>query len=183
MVLDVTERIRSDREMRELLGEKERLRLNLEAIFRAIPDAIVVVDTQMRVIQTNRPLTDVCFVGEGLTDPSDQRVVSGACHRGCFAALRETLATRRPLIEYRVECKGQNPGRVVVINSTPLSGHDGAFMVELHVGIGFYRILVKWGFLDRPGRKIIKRKENLLTGIFIAVGLLTLLRYYFLPLK
>ena len=56
-------------------------------------------------------------------------------------------------------------------------------MVELHVGIGFYRILVKWGFLDRPGRKIIKRKENLLTGIFIAVGLLTLLRYYFLPLK
>ena len=42
-------------------------------------------------------------------------------------------------------------------------------MVELHVGIGFYRILVKWGFLDRPGRKIIKRKENLLTGIIIAL--------------
>jgi len=56
-------------------------------------------------------------------------------------------------------------------------------MVELHVGIGFYRILVKWGFLDRPGRKIIKRKENLLTAIFIAVSMLTLLRYYFLPLK
>jgi fumarate reductase subunit C len=56
-------------------------------------------------------------------------------------------------------------------------------MVELHVGIGFYRILVKWGFLDRPGRKTIKRKENMLTGIFIAVGLLSLLRYYFLPLK
>ena len=56
-------------------------------------------------------------------------------------------------------------------------------MVELHVGIGFYRILVKWGFLDRPGRKVIKRKENLLTAIFIAIGLLSLLRYYFLPLK
>jgi len=56
-------------------------------------------------------------------------------------------------------------------------------MVELHVGIGFYRILVKWGFLDRPGRFGMKWKENLLTAIFIAVGLLTLLRYYFLPLK
>ncbi len=56
-------------------------------------------------------------------------------------------------------------------------------MVELHVGIGFYRILVKWGFLDRPGRWVIKKKENLLTGIFIAIGLLSLLRYYFLPLK
>ncbi|MHC1711684.1 MAG: succinate dehydrogenase/fumarate reductase cytochrome b subunit [Solidesulfovibrio sp.] len=56
-------------------------------------------------------------------------------------------------------------------------------MVELHVGIGFYRILVKWGFLDRSGRLAIKKKENLLTGIFIAIGLLSLLRYYFLPLK
>ncbi|MEA4858632.1 succinate dehydrogenase/fumarate reductase cytochrome b subunit [Solidesulfovibrio sp.] len=56
-------------------------------------------------------------------------------------------------------------------------------MVELHVGIGFYRILVKWGFLDRQGRWSIKKKENLLTGIFIAIGLLSLLRYYFLSLK
>ena len=56
-------------------------------------------------------------------------------------------------------------------------------MVELHVGIGFYRILVKWGFLDRAGRFGIKKKENLLTTIFIVIGLLSLLRYYFLPLK
>lgn len=56
-------------------------------------------------------------------------------------------------------------------------------MVELHVGIGFYRILVKWGFVDRPGRWAIKKKENLLTAIFIAIGLLSLLRYYFLSIK
>ena len=128
MVQDVTERMRSEREMRALLAEKESLRCNLEAIFRAIPDAIVVVDTQMRVIQTNRPLTDVCFVGEGLADSDGQRVVSGACRRGCFAALRSTLATRKPLIEYRVECRGQNPGRVVVINSMPLTSQSGAFV-------------------------------------------------------
>jgi PAS domain S-box-containing protein len=128
MVQDVTERLAQEREMRELLAEKEGLRLNLEAIFRAIPDAIVVVDTSMRVIQTNRSLTDVCFVDQPLADPTGQRVVSGACHRGCFAALRETLVTRKPLIEYRVECKGQNPGRVVVINSMPLTAHDGEFL-------------------------------------------------------
>ncbi len=56
-------------------------------------------------------------------------------------------------------------------------------MVELHVGIGFYRILVKWGFLDRKERFSVKRKENVLTALFICIGLLTLLRYYFLPLK
>ena len=56
-------------------------------------------------------------------------------------------------------------------------------MVELHVGIGFYRILVKWGFVDRNSRWSLKKKENILTAIFIGIGLLSLLRYYFLPLK
>ncbi|EKO37702.1 MAG: PAS domain S-box [Solidesulfovibrio magneticus str. Maddingley MBC34] len=128
MVQDVTERVRAEREMRELLAEKESFRLNLEAIFRAIPDAIVVVDTRMRVIKTNRALTDVCFVGDIKTGPGGQQVVAGACRRGCFAALRETLATQKPVVEYRVECLGQNPGRVVVINSMPLTGEAGAFV-------------------------------------------------------
>jgi fumarate reductase subunit C len=56
-------------------------------------------------------------------------------------------------------------------------------MVELHVGIGFYRILVKWGFVSRAARSGLKKKENMLTILFISVGLLTLLRYYFLPLQ
>ncbi len=128
MVQDVTERVRAEGEMRELLAEKENFRLNLEAIFRAIPDAIVVVDTRMRVIKTNRALTDVCFVGDIKTGPGGQQVVAGACRRGCFAALRETLATQKPVVEYRVECLGQNPGRVVVINSMPLTGEAGAFV-------------------------------------------------------
>ena len=128
IVQDVTERVRAERAMHQLLAEKESLRLNLEAIFRAIPDAIVVVDTKMRVIKTNRPLTDVCFVGDILTGPGGQQVVSGSCRRGCFAALRSTLATQKPLIEYRVECQGQNPGRVVVINAMPLTGESGEFV-------------------------------------------------------
>ncbi|MFU2207628.1 PAS domain S-box protein [Solidesulfovibrio sp. C21] len=132
MVQDVTERIKAEAEMRALLGEKESLRLNLEAVFRAIPDAIVVVDTAMRVVRTNRGLTDVCFLtggsGTGEMGATGQQVVSGACRRGCFSALRETLATREPLIEYRVECRGQSPGRVVVVNSMPLTGESGEFV-------------------------------------------------------
>ena len=53
-------------------------------------------------------------------------------------------------------------------------------MVELHVGIGFYRIAVKWGFARRKDRKIFKRFENYLTVIFITIGLLTLLRFLLL---
>lgn len=53
-------------------------------------------------------------------------------------------------------------------------------MVELHVGIGFYRILVKWGFVQRSGRKGLKRGENLLTLIMVTIGVLTLIRFWVL---
>ena len=50
-------------------------------------------------------------------------------------------------------------------------------MVELHVGIGFYRIGVKWGFIRRNTRKGFKRFENILTGIFVLIGLITIVRF------
>ena len=50
-------------------------------------------------------------------------------------------------------------------------------MVELHVGIGFYRIAVKWGFIRRKERKGFKKFENILTGIFILIGLITIVRF------
>ena len=53
-------------------------------------------------------------------------------------------------------------------------------LVELHVGIGFYRIAVKWGFARRKDRKKFKKIENYLTAIFIAIGLIALLRFLLL---
>jgi fumarate reductase subunit C len=55
-------------------------------------------------------------------------------------------------------------------------------MVELHVGIGFYRIAVKWGLVRRKERKIFKGFENILTAIFILIGLITIVRFMTLPI-
>jgi fumarate reductase subunit C len=55
-------------------------------------------------------------------------------------------------------------------------------MVELHVGIGFYRIAVKWGFVRRKTRKGFKKFENIITGIFILIGLITIIRFLTLPI-
>jgi len=55
-------------------------------------------------------------------------------------------------------------------------------MVELHVGIGFYRIGVKWGFIRSNRRKGFKRFENILTGIFVLIGLITIVRFLTLPI-
>ena len=56
-------------------------------------------------------------------------------------------------------------------------------LAELHVGIGFYRIGVKWGFIKDRERSKFKRGENLLTGMFIAIGLITLIRFLFLSIN
>jgi len=51
-------------------------------------------------------------------------------------------------------------------------------LIELHVGIGFYRIGVKWGVITRSNRPFYKRFENILTLIFIIIGAFTLVSFY-----
>lgn len=53
-------------------------------------------------------------------------------------------------------------------------------MAELHLGIGFYRLGVKYGFITRASRHVWQRNENVMTGIFIVIGLLTLIRFMLL---
>lgn len=55
------------------------------------------------------------------------------------------------------------------------------FAVELHAGIGLYRLAVKWGwFADRHGhmdRTRLRRAKWWLTGFFLLLGLATLAAY------
>ncbi len=53
-------------------------------------------------------------------------------------------------------------------------------MIELHVGIGIYRIGVKWGFIKRSNRKALHGFENKLTLIMIAIGLVSLFTFFVL---
>lgn len=53
-------------------------------------------------------------------------------------------------------------------------------LVELHVGIGFYRIGVKWGFIKRKDRSGMKKFKNILSIGFICIGIITLIRFLLL---
>ena len=56
-------------------------------------------------------------------------------------------------------------------------------LVELHVGIGFYRIAVKWGFVKDKNRVKFKRYENFVTYGFITIGLITLAYFWFMSVN
>lgn len=50
-------------------------------------------------------------------------------------------------------------------------------VIELHVGIGIYRIGVKWGYITRANRAQLHGFDNRLTFIMIGIGLVTLLTF------
>jgi len=54
-------------------------------------------------------------------------------------------------------------------------------MVELHVGIGAYRIGVKWGFINRENRPLAKKIELGMFCGFMLIGLVTLWVFYTMP--
>ncbi len=55
-------------------------------------------------------------------------------------------------------------------------------LVELHVGIGWYRLGVKWGLIKSKARNKVKRFEYYFTGFFILLGLVTLIRFLFVKI-
>lgn len=55
-------------------------------------------------------------------------------------------------------------------------------MVELHVGAGFYRIGVKWGFVKNKNRNSFKLLEKVLTSLFLFIGMATLARFALLDI-
>ena len=54
-------------------------------------------------------------------------------------------------------------------------------MVELHVGIGFFRLGVKWGFVKRKGRTWYSGLEKLLLAFFVGIGIVTLYTFATMP--
>ncbi len=52
--------------------------------------------------------------------------------------------------------------------------------IEFHVGIGIYRIGVKWGWIKRANREYFHGLENKLSLVMIGIGLITLIMFYFI---
>jgi fumarate reductase subunit C len=56
-------------------------------------------------------------------------------------------------------------------------------LVWTHTGIGFYRIMVKWGIVGNAGRLGLRKKDALVTAAAVGVGLITLARLLLLSTK
>jgi len=112
---------------KELVDEKERYRMNLEAIFNSVKDAIITVDKNMSVLEINEAAGDICNLTRDIIG-MPVNSLPGYCGRKCLVALEETMSKRQPVELYHVECKHRlRPDQVVSVTAYPLLSREGVF--------------------------------------------------------
>lgn len=118
---DITERNKKEREL-------EAHRSRLEAIFRSVKDAIITVDSDLRVIEANMHTETICSLDVArMTGKIFPRCVT-QCSRSCVDVLKQTLNQNTTIREYRIECNHlEKRHQLVSVTSSPLIDSHGNF--------------------------------------------------------
>jgi len=114
-------------EKRLMEDEKERIRNNLEAIFRSVNDGIITVNKEMSVIDVNEATEKICPINRReIIGKSLNRVFSNKCSKTCHKILKETLDNHITIKDSRIECRLiDNPEQVIAVTSSPLMDNNG----------------------------------------------------------
>ncbi len=113
-------------EKRMMEEEKERIRDNLEAIFRSVNDGIITVDNEMRVIEANEAVERICGIAPHFLIGKHLQYADGLCSNSCRNILKETLEKQVTTRESFVECRHHDRShQVLAVTCSPLMDHDG----------------------------------------------------------
>lgn len=108
-------RIKAEEQIKVALKENREYKENLEAIFRSIKDAIITVDSELRILDFNNAAKKICgFPDIGISKGKKYESFMGECCGECLAALTETIRTKLPAERNRFECFNKNKPRHVV---------------------------------------------------------------------
>lgn len=112
---------------KSLIDEKERYQTNLDAIFRSVRDAIIMVNEDLVVVEMNAAAEQICDLSRNSIG-SPLGSFQSHCGGRCFEILRTTIEERQPLEEASLECKhNHRPHQVVSISTSPLINRKGIF--------------------------------------------------------
>lgn len=103
-----------------MADRNEANRLNLEAVFRSVKDAIITLDSSLAVVDVNDAAQHICgFPREVIGRPFLD--ISTACRGRCHEAVRESIEKGQPVEFARVECTASaSEKKVVNITASPL---------------------------------------------------------------
>ncbi len=106
---------------RSVEEENERIRNNLEAIFRSVNDGIITFSRDMTVIDANDAVEKICrikpksLIGKAISS------IESPCNNACQNILIETLKRQTTIRESRIDCgQLEQKHQVVSVTSSPL---------------------------------------------------------------
>lgn len=106
---------------KKLLEEKERYRLNLEAIFRSVREGIISVDNNMKIIEINDRAKDMCPVFRNISFGYELANLKEDCNKFCLDLIKNTVEKKEPLLLSHVECKYKTSSpRILAMKTYPL---------------------------------------------------------------
>ena len=113
-------------EHKRLKAAKEAYRLNLEAIFNSVQDAIITADKDLIVAEVNSAVGDLCCIRRDTARGAPVRSTIYQCSGACLEALEMTVATGETVRREHIDCESKKkPNQVVSVAATPLLRQDG----------------------------------------------------------
>jgi PAS domain S-box-containing protein len=114
--------------LKESIREKEEFNLMLQAIFSSVPDGIITVDENLRILESNKKQEEFCCISK--TDSiSIFQKRAGNGESPCHEVILQTLKTRKPVREYQAKCNCEKHGsKTLVLNATPLNDPENKFL-------------------------------------------------------
>ena len=120
IVRDITDRMLIEE-------EKEKHRNHLQAIFETVKDAIIMINSEMVVVEANKAIEHICglenkkIIGKELTECMTQ------CDKNCGFVIQKALKNGGTMEETEVKCGHyRRPLQKVVISSSPIRNRDDA---------------------------------------------------------
>jgi len=118
---DVTERKEAEKKLAEH-------RMCLETIFASVKDAIITVDTQMRVIEINKSTETICGIYVAKSRGRNLSDCLVHCNHACCDVIKMTLENKTAVKDYRINCSHIGRQQAVSISSSPLLNPEGSFL-------------------------------------------------------
>lgn len=112
---------------KSLQDENERYRLNIEAIFRSVKDAIITVDKDLKIVELNEAAETICGLSR---NDIGESFGSGKtnCNWKCLDIVKKSISEHQVYEAYRTECEYKDRGsQVVTISTSPLLDRNGVF--------------------------------------------------------
>ena len=111
---------------KRLVDEKERYKTNLEAIFSSVKDALISVDKDLNIIETNRAAEKICNLLRKTSIGKSLRSMEFPCSGQCIGALEKTISLKKSVEYTQVSCGlDKNTGQVVNLTASPLLDRKG----------------------------------------------------------